>query len=149
MADPVSQLPVVEIATRGDAQRNPGTRVGRVVSGRLDPRTPEQRLADEAARWRKSLREEQERHEVTRAVLLRTNRQLLHVFLRGRMRDPRDFEIYVEGLGKVLDSSGAIVWSRVEKLLATLLEDRPHLAAHGVPPGDPGAGAVESVSTRT
>ncbi|MEO2134102.1 hypothetical protein [Microbacterium sp.] len=119
------------------------------MKGRLDPRTPEQRLADEAARWRKSLREEQERHEATRAVLLRANRQLLHVFLQGRMRDPRDFEIYIEGLGKVLDSSGAIVWSRVEKLLATLLEDRPHLAAPGVPPADLGSGAVESVSTRT
>lgn len=115
---------------------------------RNDSRTPEQRLADEAARWRKSLREEQERHEATRAVLLRTNRLLLHVFLRGRMRDPRDFDVYV-GVGEVVDGSGAIVWGRVEKLLAALLEDRPHLAAPGTPIGDRDGVEVDSVSTRT
>jgi hypothetical protein len=132
MADPVSQLPVVEIATRGDAQRNPGTRVGRVVSGRVDPRTPEQRLADEAARWRKSLREEEARHAGTVAVLRETNRWFLRAYLRERMLDPHDFETIVP-LDDVVDESGAIVWERVDLLVNEVLAERPHW---GTPSGD-------------
>ena len=113
------------------------------MRSQLDPRTSEQRLADEAVRWRKSLREEQERHDVTRGVLLQANRQLLGVYLRERFRDPGDFDLLV-GMDMVVDARGAIVWRRVVALVDELLAAKPHLAA--TPDGLPvrgGASAVE------
>jgi hypothetical protein len=85
------------------------------------------RLSSEAARRRLQLREEQDRHEVTRKVLRDTNRQLLSVYLRERMHAPVDFEVYV-GLDEVLDVDGRLVWERVDVLLGELLDARPHLA---------------------
>lgn len=89
-------------------------------------------LAAEAARWRRALREEEARHAESAAVLLETNRWFLRTYLRERMADPHDFEVYVS-LEDVVDKFGAIVWERVDLLVNELLAERPHLAA---PTGD-------------
>lgn len=104
------------------------------MSGSTDTRTTEQRLSDEAARWRRALREEEARHSNTAAVLRETNRWFLRAYLRERMADPHDFEVYVT-LQAVLDDAGAIVWERVDLLVNELLAERPHLAA----PTEPGS----------
>lgn len=62
----------------------------------------EQSLASEAARWRKSCQE-------ARSALRDANRQLLGIYLRERLADPGDFEVYVDP-GSVVDHSGRIVW---------------------------------------
>lgn len=85
-------------------------------------------LAAEAARWRRALREEEARHAQSVAVLRETNRWFLRAYLRERMADPHDFEVYVS-LDGVVDESGAIVWERVDLLVNELLAERPHLAA--------------------
>lgn len=87
------------------------------------------RLSDEAARRRRQLREEQERHAVTRTALREANRLLLRLALHGRLADPSDFEIYTGGLGAVIDDAGRLVWSRVGLLVDELLRSRPHLGA--------------------
>lgn len=112
------------------------------MRSQLDPRMHEQRLADEAARWRKSLREEQARHDATRSVLLQANRQLLGVYLRERFRDPGDFDLLV-GIDLVVDERGAIVWRRVVAFVDELLAAKPHLAA--TPDGLPVRGGVSAV----
>lgn len=86
------------------------------MSGRSDAS-----LAAEAARRRVELRE-------ARAALAEANRMLLGVFLRDRLADPADFEVYV-GAGAVVDRRGAIVWGRVDQLLEELLAAKPYLAA--------------------
>lgn len=91
-------------------------------------RTSEQRLRDECARWRRSLREEEARHASTRTVLEDANRMLLTVYLQERLADPRDFDVYI-GLDRVVDGAGRIVWARVGGLIDELLRERPHLAA--------------------
>lgn len=87
-------------------------------------RTPEQRLSDEAARWRKSCQE-------ARSALRDANRMLLGVYLRDQLADPADFEVYVDA-ASVVDRSGRIVWTRVDVLVAELLTVKPHLAAPGL-----------------
>ncbi|WZH38757.1 MAG: hypothetical protein PIR02_08800 [Microbacterium enclense] len=91
------------------------------MSGRTD-----ESLAAEAARRRRELREEQDRHAVTRDVLTVTNRLLLTVYLRERLADPADFLMVV---GMPVDDRGAIVWERVDVLVDELLRARPHFAA--------------------
>lgn len=91
------------------------------------------RLSEEAARRRRQLREEQERHAVTRAVLREANRALLRLFLGGRLADPSDFEIYAGGLDVVMDEEGRLVWRRVERLVDELLREKPHLAVRQRP----------------
>jgi hypothetical protein len=81
----------------------------------------EQSLASEAARWRKSCQE-------ARSALRDANQQLLVIYLRERLADPGDFEVYVDP-GRVVDHSGRIVWARVAVLVDELLEVKPHLAA--------------------
>ncbi len=85
-------------------------------------------LADEAARHRRNLREEESRHAITRASLDEANRRLLAMCLREHLADPRDFELHIK-MSAVVDSRGRIVWTRVGALLAELLQERPHLAA--------------------
>lgn len=68
---------------------------------------------------------------------------LLGVYLRGRLRDPSDFEVFV-GMSAVVGHRGAIVWERVRILVDELLAAKPHLAA--APDGLPvreGVSAVE------
>ncbi|WP_139327546.1 hypothetical protein [Microbacterium sp. RURRCA19A] len=99
-------------------------------------------LASEAARRRIELRE-------ARAALEEANLMLLGVFLRDRLRDPRDFD-FVGGLAAVLDRRGAIVWTRVDELLTALLQDRPHLAAPEEPgPLRRGVSALEFFTAET
>lgn len=107
-----------------------------------DFRTPEQRLSDEAARWRKSYRE-------ASAALEDANRMLLGVYLRERLTDPTDFEMYV-GLAAVVDQRGAIVWTRVNTLLRELLASKPHLAAPlSADPSRSALSAVQWLATET
>lgn len=87
----------------------------------------DQRLADEAARRRKELREEQARHAVTRQALREANRTAVRLSLQGRLVEPRDFEVYV-GVDTVTDDDGRIEWARVETLVDELIAQRPHLA---------------------
>lgn len=93
------------------------------MSGRTD-----EGLAAEAARRRRELREEQDRHAVTREVLTVTNRLFLSVYLRERFADPNDFLMLI-GTAAVVDDRGAIVWDRVDVLADELLRSRPHFAA--------------------
>ncbi|WP_372968537.1 hypothetical protein [Microbacterium sp.] len=97
------------------------------MSDSVDARTPEQRLQDEAARWRKTLREEQARHAATRTALRDANRLLLRAALHERLADPRDFDVYV-GIDSVTDAGGRLVWPRVFLLVDALTAERPHLA---------------------
>mgnify|MGYP001295357878 CR=1 FL=1 len=90
--------------------------------------TPEQALSDEAARWRRALREEETRHRVTRAVLRETNRILLGIWLQVRLADPSDFDLTV-GIDAITDPDGSIDWNRAERRVAELLALKPHLAA--------------------
>lgn len=94
----------------------------------MSGRRTDESLAGEAARRRKELRDEQARHEQTLGALRAANRQLLQLALRDRLRDPGDFEIFV-GIDQVVDDSGRIDWVRVNGLVDTLLEMRPHLVA--------------------
>ena len=106
-------------------------------------------MAAEAARWRRALREEEARHAQSMAVLLETNRWFLRAYLRERMADPHDFEVYVS-LEDVVDGSGPIVWERVDLLVNELLAERPHLAAPTVEDRPPRAtSAVQWLMTGT
>jgi hypothetical protein len=110
---------------------------------------PDQRLSDEAARRRRELRWEQAQHAATRAVLGETNQMLLGVYLRERLADPRDFDVYI-GMDAVVDERGRIVWTRVDLLISELLAARPHLAATREElPWQRGVSAVDWFSTGT
>lgn len=93
----------------------------------MSARTDES-LAAEAARRRRELREERDRHAVTREVLKVTNRLLLTVYLRERLADPNDFMMLV-GTAAVVDERGAIAWDRVDVLVDELVTARPDFAA--------------------
>jgi len=84
-------------------------------------------LAAEAARRRRELREEQARHEQTKAALLAANGLLLRAYLRERLQDPGDFLVFV-GLGSVIDAEGRLLWEAVDARLTQLLAQKPHLA---------------------
>lgn len=86
-------------------------------------------LSDEAARWRRTLREEQEQHAATRSILRDASRLMLRAALHGRLEEPSDFEIYAGGLDALTDESGRLVWPRVAVMVDELLRARPHLAA--------------------
>lgn len=103
----------------------------------------EKRLADEASRWRKSLREAQ-------AVIAEQNRVLLWVFLAERLADPRDFTDRV-AIEHVVDRAGRIVWERVDTLVEDLIHARPHLAATpgATPPFREGMSAIEWLTNGT
>ncbi len=90
--------------------------------------TAEQALSDEAARWRRTLREEQIRHRATRAILRETNRILLGIWLQDRLADPSDFELTV-GIEAITDPDGSIDWNKAERRVDELLALKPHLAA--------------------
>ncbi|MGA1826997.1 hypothetical protein [Microbacterium sp.] len=81
----------------------------------------ERRLSEEAARWRRELRS-------TQSALADANRMLLGIYLRGRLADPTDFDIYVDA-DTIIDRTGRIVWARVDALLEELLSSKPYLAA--------------------
>lgn len=107
------------------------------MSGRSDAS-----LAAEAARRRVELRD-------TRAALTDANRMLLGVFLRDRLADPADFDVYI-GAGAVTDSRGRILWARVDLLLDELLKAKPHLAApEGAVPLRRGVSAVDFFTAGT
>lgn len=95
------------------------------------------KLAAEAARRRRQLRGEEERHEATRTALRDANRLLLRLALRDHLREPGDFVIFIGGLDVVLDEVGRLDWSRVELLLGELLVERPHLATPNSEPPTP------------
>ena len=86
------------------------------------------RTVDEAARWRRTLREEQIRHRATRAILRETNRILLGIWLQDRLADPSDFELTV-GIEAITDPDGSIDWNKAERRVDELLALKPHLAA--------------------
>lgn len=99
-------------------------------------------VAAEAARRRHELREEQERHRRTRAVLDEANTMLLALWLRGRLVDPSDFDAWI-GKGNVIDRAGRIDWVRLSASVDDLLARKPHL---GAPEGNPwsiGTTAIE------
>lgn len=74
---------------------------------------------------------------------------LLGVFLRDRLADPADFDIYI-GLAAVTDPGGRIVWARVDLMLAELLASKPHLAApEGSVPLRRGVSAVDFFTAGT
>ncbi|MBF4463451.1 MULTISPECIES: hypothetical protein [unclassified Rathayibacter] len=89
-------------------------------------------LSEEAARWRRSFRAEQRRHEATADALRTANRMLLGLWLRGRLRDPSDFDHSI-GLDTVTDELGRIDWRLVSSRIDQLIDAKPHYAA---PAGD-------------
>jgi len=99
-----------------------------------DTRTPEQRLSDEAARWRRRFRE-------TRESLDEANRMLLALWLRGRLADPTDFDTYI-GVDQVTDRLGRIRWQELARTVDQLLAGKPHLAA---PIGNPFAAGSQAL----
>lgn len=114
------------------------------MSGRSD-----ESLAAEAARRRRELRVEQDRHAATRAMLEDANRLLLAVALCDRLADPRDFDLIV-GMDQVVDVRGSVDWNRVDALVEVLLEERPHLAApRGDAPWRPGSTALQWMQAET
>lgn len=81
-------------------------------------------------------------------MIAEQNRALLEIHLRDRLADPRDFELLV-GMDEVVDSSGRLIWERVESRVRVLLEQKPHLAATPHGPFAPGVAAVDWFATGT